>query len=201
MKILFLTSSDVFHISPVSVPAKKKASFTDENGVELSIYSHGNVEKAQEDGFTVVIVSSRHKAMDTDTWWIDLVGEDHVHFMPEKEAGEEEDFTLFCQEVTSRYGCEWPKDPLHPTGNAFWRDGLDTINDKQAGVVHLGMRGKTVSVEEAAAAEEAAGPSQVDADAEAWADAVLKVSKKGPKRPDWLDALSDLDDDTEEEVP
>lgn len=183
----FMVSHEIFHVASVSIPAKRKASFVDEpSGVEFHIYSTDYLEKSLENGFRVVVVSSRQKAMDTDQWWVNLLPPEDVHFMPESK--DKAAFTLFCLETAKKYGFSWPTDESNTEagGNAFWRDGLDYINDTEANVVHVGMRGVVVSAAETPAKEE------MSEDERAWVNAVTAAANPKPKVPDWLKEMAAL---------
>lgn len=183
----FMVSHEIFHIASVSIPAKRKASFVDEpSGVELHIYSTNELEKSLKEGFHVIVVSSRQKAMDTDQWWMNLLPSEDVHFMPE--STDKAAFTLFCMEIAKQYNCSWPTDESNTAagGNAFWRDGLDQINDTEANVVHVGMRGAVVPADEAPVKEE------LPEDEKTWANAVTAAANPKPKVPAWMKEMADL---------
>ncbi len=46
--------------------------------VDFEVTSTGALERALEQGFTVLVATTRSKLGSHDSWWIDLVGEDNV---------------------------------------------------------------------------------------------------------------------------
>lgn len=51
---------------------------------ENTFYSTGALESANEQGYTIYVVSTRQATYPTDAWWVQLVGEMNIHLTPKE---------------------------------------------------------------------------------------------------------------------
>ena len=107
-----------------------RATMEDDVGIH-HVYSTGRLERAIRLGYDVYVASTRERLDEHDSWWVGMVGKDHVFLAREWKAGEDVPVSSGWVELFGALGLAYPIAPSPPPSVrlAHWTTARDMLKN------------------------------------------------------------------------
>jgi len=125
-KLAVFTTTEIFRHS--REPSDEEPRARGPNGYKC--YTRGTLERALEEGYEVIVVTSRYELLECDNWWKALVPEGNIYLTsddPEMEHNAK--FNEPWKKLYERLGLQYPMNPYLPTQPVFWPEAREQLKN------------------------------------------------------------------------
>jgi len=128
LNVAIFTTTSIFFVKHESPNSSRRYPWGEEKAQLPDgsiVYSHGRLEKALAEGYTVYVASTRRSLGAHDSWWVELVGVDNI-FLAEELGDDNLSSSSGWRRLFSHLGLEWP---VRNGREVFWTTAMDRLQE------------------------------------------------------------------------